>query len=203
MRPAPAPAWGQSYMPSRNPFGSGTFGIRDQLQRSKPDYFNLKTIRGSSPAASLAADLSQNFRIDNEDRCVRNPILGQILTNYISSPRFPTPRRALFTSNMMDAMENRGMESATVAFWAWNTDRSTGYITTPPLPATSSPAPMDDVMDISPLPQKEKEPFFSSIEITSPTPIGTPADDMMVESPIAIPRQSSAGLEPPKMLFAE
>ncbi|KAI4859752.1 hypothetical protein F4820DRAFT_141526 [Hypoxylon rubiginosum] len=168
MRPAPAPAWGQSCLSSRNPFGSSNFGIREHLQRSRPDYFNLKSIRGSSPAASLAADLSQNFRIDNEE-----------------SPHFPTPRRALFTSNMMEAMESRG------------------YVTTPPLPATSSPAPMDDVMDISPLPQNEKEPFFSSIEITSPTPVGTPADDMMIESPIAMSRQPSAGLEPPKMLFAD
>ncbi|KAI1382484.1 hypothetical protein F4677DRAFT_27002 [Hypoxylon crocopeplum] len=167
MRPAPTLAWGQSNhpcLPSRNPFGPGNFGIRDQLQRSNPDYFNLKSIRGSSPAASLAADLSQNFRIDSED-----------------SPRFPTPRRALFTSNMMESMANRG------------------YITTPPLPATSSPAQIGDAMDISPLPQKE--PFFSSIEITSPTPQGTPDDDMMVESPIAMPRQSSMSLEPPKMLF--
>ena len=30
----------------------------------KPDYFALKPVRGSSPTASLAADLSQNFHID-------------------------------------------------------------------------------------------------------------------------------------------
>ncbi|KAI1409022.1 Rhodanese-like protein [Hypoxylon sp. FL1857] len=166
MRPAPAPAFGQPhhYFSSRNPFGSGNIGIREQLQRTKPDYFNFGSVRGSSPAASLAADLSQNFRIDGED-----------------SPRFPTPRRALFTSNMMEAMENRG------------------YITTPPLPATSSPALMGDAMDISPLPQKQ--PFYSSLEVTSPTPQGTPGDDMMMESPIIISRQASVGLEPPKMLF--
>ncbi|KAI0176489.1 hypothetical protein GGR52DRAFT_364156 [Hypoxylon sp. FL1284] len=170
-RPAPAgpPSWGQPYLPSRNSFGSGACAIHERVQRSKDDYFNLKSVRGSSPAASLAADLSQNFRINNED----------------SSPRFPTPRRALFTSNMMDAMETRG------------------YITTPPpLPTTSSPVPMDDAMDISPLPQQEKEPF-SSIEITSPTPAGTPADDLMEDSPIPVSRQPPAGLEPAKMLFAE
>ncbi|KAI0148210.1 Rhodanese-like protein [Hypoxylon sp. NC0597] len=167
MRPAPATAWGQPShhcLPSRNPFGAGNVGIREQLQRTRPDYFNFGSVRGSSPAASLAADLSQNFRLDSED-----------------SPRFPTPRRALFTSNMMETMENRG------------------YITTPPLVATSSPAALGDAMDISPLPHKE--PFYDSLEIGSPTPQGSPEDEMMSESPIIMSRQSSVGLEPPKMLF--
>ncbi|KAI2640781.1 Rhodanese-like protein [Hypomontagnella submonticulosa] len=165
MRPAPAAPWGQPhYLSSRNPFGSGGTGIREHLQRSRPDYFNLKTIRGSSPSASLAADLSQNFRINNEE-----------------SPHFPTPRRALFTSNMMEGLENRG------------------YVTTPPLPVTSSPAMPMDAMDISPMPQKE--PFSTTLEINSPTPQGTPGDEMMVESPTVMTRQPSLGLEPPKMLF--
>lgn len=70
MRPAPAPAWGQSShcLPPRNPFASGNVGIREQLQRTRPDYFNFGAVRGSSPGASLAADLSQNFRLDSEDR---------------------------------------------------------------------------------------------------------------------------------------
>ncbi|OTB06596.1 hypothetical protein M426DRAFT_104706 [Hypoxylon sp. CI-4A] len=167
MRPAPVHNWGQPphmCLPSRNPFGSGSFNIREQLQRNKPDYFNLKTVRGSSPAASLAADLSQNFRIDSEH-----------------SPRFPTPRRALFTSNSMDSMEARGR------------------VTTPSPPVTSSPVPMDDMMDMSPIPHKE--PFFSSFEITSPTPQGSTDDDMMMESPIIMSRQPSVGLDPPKMVF--
>lgn len=37
------------------------------MPKNRPDYFNVK---GSSPTASLAADLSQNFRLDNEARCV-------------------------------------------------------------------------------------------------------------------------------------
>ncbi|KAK9417783.1 hypothetical protein SUNI508_01540 [Seiridium unicorne] len=184
MHPAPAPSWGQSadiYRPhaqfgASNPFGSGTFNIREQLQRSKPDYFNLKSVRGSSPTASLAADLSQNFRIDNE-----------------ASPRFPTPRRALFTSNMMGNMDGRD------------------YVTTPPLPASSSPVPVDvsDMMDISPLPHKE--PFNASIEVTSPTPGELPEDDeddsMMLESPVAMARQQSCSsmtsLEPPRSLVTD
>lgn len=78
MHPAPAPTWGQSsdiyrshaHLSASKAFGSGTFNIREQLQRAKPGYFDLKSVRGSSPTASLAADLSQNFRIDNEARFV-------------------------------------------------------------------------------------------------------------------------------------
>ncbi|KAI1852272.1 hypothetical protein JX265_006321 [Neoarthrinium moseri] len=183
MHPAPAPAWGSShdiYRPhahlgSGQSFGSGTLNIREQLQRSRPDYFNLKSVRGSSPTASLAADLSQNFRIDNE-----------------GSPRFPTPRRALFTSNMMGSMEGRD------------------YVTTPPLPASSSPVPISvgDMMemDISPLPHKG--PYCTaSIEVTSPTPGELPEDDddddyMMVESPVGMAR-GGGGLEPPKPIIPD
>ncbi|KAI1078251.1 M-phase inducer phosphatase [Whalleya microplaca] len=164
MHPAPAPYWGHGPHPrlaSGNLFGSGTLNIREQLQRSRPDYFNMKSARGSSPTASLAADLSQNFRIDSE-----------------VSPRFPTPRRALFTSNMIGSHDHRE------------------YVTTPPLPASSSPAP-SDAMDISPLPQRAD--FYTSIEVSSPTP-QSPGDDMMVESPIAMTRQASMCLEPPKPL---
>ncbi|KAH6660648.1 hypothetical protein BKA67DRAFT_61158 [Truncatella angustata] len=177
MHPAPPPTWGSTadiyrshaQFSASKSFGSGTFNIREQLQRSKPGYFDVKSVRGCSPTASLAADLSQNFRIDNE-----------------ASPRFPTPRRALFTSNMLGNMDSRD------------------YVTTPPLPASSSPVPVDvgDMMDISPLPHKE--PFNGFIEITSPTPGELPQDDdddddddsMMLESPVAMVRQQS--LEPPR-----
>ncbi|KAI0445745.1 rhodanese-like domain-containing protein [Xylaria telfairii] len=159
MHPAPPPSWyGPSHSPfgSGNPFGTGRSTIREQLQRTRPDYFNVKGIRGSSPSASLAADLSQNFCLDNE-----------------YSPRFPTPRRALFTSHMVDR----------------------DSITTPPPPVSSSPWKMHDAMDITPVPQKQA--FGSAIEITSPTPIQSPDDDeMMAESPLIISRPSSAMLEP-------
>ncbi|KAF2963006.1 hypothetical protein GQX73_g10565 [Xylaria multiplex] len=160
MHPAAAPSW---CCPSHSPFGINLFGagrpsIRDQLQRARPDYFNVKAIRGSSPSASLAADLSQNFSLDND-----------------FSPRFPTPRRALFTSNMMDR-----------------------DITTPPLPASSSPWPMQDAMDISPVPQKQG--FGTAIEITSPTPIQSPDDEMMAESPLLMTRPSSAMLDVPRSM---
>ncbi|KAH9996114.1 rhodanese-like domain-containing protein [Xylariaceae sp. FL0662B] len=165
MHPAPVPSWGSrshTHLASGNLFATGTYNIREQLQRSKPDYFNLKSVRGSSPTASLAADLSQNFRIDNE-----------------ASPRFPTPRRALFTSNMMGSTDNHE------------------YVTTPPLPASSSPVPLSDAMDISPLPQREGP--YASIEISSPTPLQA-GEDMMMESPTAMTRHSAMCLEPPKPL---
>ena len=40
------------------------FELRDlSMEDPKPDYFSLNPVRGSSPTASLAADLSQNFHI--------------------------------------------------------------------------------------------------------------------------------------------
>ncbi|KAI1149584.1 rhodanese-like domain-containing protein [Nemania diffusa] len=160
MHPTAAPSWGYTShgtFGAGNLFGAGRSSIRDQLQRAKPDYFNVKNIRGSSPSASLAADLSQNFCLDNE-----------------LSPRFPTPRRALFTSHMVDR----------------------GLVTTPPLPQSSSPWQIPDAMDISPVPQKQT--YSTTIEITSPTPMQSPDVEMMAESPLLMSRPSSAMLEVPR-----
>lgn len=75
--PAPMPAWGNGPdmfrshpHPHYSNAGNGMAGraLRERLQ--KTDYFNIKDLQGSSPAASLAADLSQNFRIDTEIRFV-------------------------------------------------------------------------------------------------------------------------------------
>ncbi|KAF4835841.1 M-phase inducer phosphatase [Colletotrichum tropicale] len=162
-RPMAVPTWGNKDLFRPRPHYTGGHSLREQLHRSS-DYFGVS---GSSPAASLAADLSQNFRLDNE-----------------ASPKFPTPRRALFTSNMMGDAESRDY-----------------IVTTPPMPE-SSPAAMNEMMDVSPLPHKL--PFMTQIEITSPTPGSTPTtedDEMMLDSPAPIPRQAS--LEPPKPLGAE
>jgi M-phase inducer tyrosine phosphatase len=52
-------------LPGASRFGPGAFNFRDlSMKRSSAEYFTLKPIRGSSPTASLAADLSQNFHID-------------------------------------------------------------------------------------------------------------------------------------------
>ncbi len=46
-------------------FGPNSFNFKDlSMKKSSSDYFSLKPVRGSSPTASLAADLSQNFHID-------------------------------------------------------------------------------------------------------------------------------------------
>ncbi|KAG5952084.1 hypothetical protein E4U53_001685 [Claviceps sorghi] len=161
-RPLPAPAWGNRDLFRPRPHShystsSSTMtsvSLREQIHKNTADYFSIKEVRGSSPAASLAADLSQNFRLDNE-----------------ASPQFPTPRRALFTANVMDGMDSRH------------------YVTTPPLPS-SSPAPLVEYMDISPLPHKT--PFFVKVEMESPTPGSTPSDnqDMVLDSPAPITRQA-------------
>jgi M-phase inducer tyrosine phosphatase len=46
-------------------FGPNSFNFKDlSMKKSQADYFTVKPMPGSSPAASLAADLSQNFHID-------------------------------------------------------------------------------------------------------------------------------------------
>ncbi|EQL00916.1 rhodanese-like domain-containing protein [Ophiocordyceps sinensis CO18] len=170
----PAPTWGGRDILRSGPHShysshSGPYSLRGQLHKSGSDYFNIKDVRGSSPAASLAADLSQNFRLDSD-----------------ASPQFPTPRRALFTANMMSGMESRH------------------FVTTPPLPS-SSPGPTTELMDVSPLPHKT--PFCTQIEVTTPTPISTPTidddhdDEMVLDSPAPNTRQGS--LEPSKPIVAD
>ncbi|KUI66056.1 M-phase inducer phosphatase [Cytospora mali] len=171
MYPPAAPSFGHPDMFRSNghsafngePRGSAAL-FRDRLKPKGRDYFTGKSVNGSSPTASLAADLSQNFRIDNE-----------------ASPLFPTPRRALFTTNaIMGALERKE------------------YQTTPPLPADSSPGYMD--MDISPLPMG-KGSYVAQIEVHSPTPIPSPDDDddeeMSLDSPAPISRLSSVDVPKP------
>ncbi|KAF3762633.1 hypothetical protein M406DRAFT_46748 [Cryphonectria parasitica EP155] len=170
MRPPAMPSFGHPDMfrpRGHNAFNGESRGssilFRDRIMpKGKPDYFNVKGVNGSSPTASLAADLSQNFRIDNE-----------------ASPRFPTPRRALFTTNtIIHAFDGRE------------------YQTTPPLPATSSPSGMD--MDVSPVPM-HKGAYVAQVEIHSPTPTLSTDDDedMMLDSPAPIARRISADRQKP------
>lgn len=156
-RPMPAPSWGgRDIFRSHSfvgPVASAALSLREQLQRGTSDYFACNEPRGSSPAASLAADLSQNFRLDSE-----------------ASPHFPTPRRALFTANVMGGFHNRD------------------YVTTPPLPS-SSPAQLTEYMELSPLPHKT--PFSLQSEFASPTPNTSSSDeDMILDSPAPILRPS-------------
>lgn len=72
MRPAPPSSFGQSNLfgprlvPS--PLGRNQF----TFQLPGAEFFGSKAVRGSSPGASLAADLSQNFKL-NDARCVPFP----------------------------------------------------------------------------------------------------------------------------------
>ncbi|PBP27713.1 rhodanese-like domain-containing protein [Diplocarpon rosae] len=151
---------------SHTGFGPGAFNFRDlSMRRSSkseyytggPDYFQVKPVRGSSPTASLAADLSQNFHID-------------------MSPQLPTPRRSLFTSNLFGTLDGRG-EKMTLHGGA-GVNHSPESVTTPPPP--SSPGPLNERMDISPLPHKQ--PFHAQISIQSPTP-GHVSEAMLDSSP--------------------
>jgi M-phase inducer tyrosine phosphatase len=183
-RPVPVPGWGSKDIFRSHPHAhytsaasSASLSLREQLHKSTADYFNAKDVRGSSPAASLAADISQNFRLDSDGRFVHLPTNNVFHVTHSNSPHFPTPRRALFTAGMMGSIDGRE------------------YITTPPLPP-SSPAQLTEMMEMSPLPHKT--PFSMQVEITSPTPGSTPTGEegMMLDSPAPITRQGS--LEPPK-----
>lgn len=112
---------------------------------------------------------------------------------------FPTPRRALFTTAaMMDSIGCRGKPQPAYTGFNWTEELTTHaeYVTTPPLPLSSSPAHID-MMDMSPLPHKA--PFAAQMEVASPSPAPLSADEMLLESPA--PRQAS--LEPPKPVVAE
>ncbi|KAK0766127.1 hypothetical protein N5P37_001017 [Trichoderma harzianum] len=195
-RPVPAPTWGgrdifRSHYAGNS--ASGSLSLREQLHKGTGEYLDGK-VRGSSPGGSLAADLSQNFRLDNE-----------------ASPKFTTPRRALFTANVVGSVSSRD------------------FVTTPPLPP-SSPSQRTEILESSPLPLKVT--FSEVVEIASPTPIScltSPAsisclasptpisclakDAVMIDSPVPISRQSSldllrsrsrhASLEPAKPIVAE
>lgn len=88
----PMPSWGDRLdpyaarrcLPSMNQssMGNAAISLREQLHKHSADYFNVKDLRGSSPAASLAADLSQNFRIDNEARLVFLPFDNKLETMF-------------------------------------------------------------------------------------------------------------------------
>lgn len=54
------------YNGGRLNYGPSTFNFKDlsMIAKAPTDYFSSKPVRGSSPTASLAADLSQNFHID-------------------------------------------------------------------------------------------------------------------------------------------
>jgi hypothetical protein len=77
MHPPPCPPWGnrRDLSASRSMYqsqtvGSNSFNFKElSMKKTAPDYFTLRPARGSSPTASLAADLSSNFHIDQRYAC--------------------------------------------------------------------------------------------------------------------------------------
>ncbi|EPQ64381.1 BgtA-20025 [Blumeria graminis f. sp. tritici] len=170
------PSWARSNIYSSNShgnfssniFGPGAFNFRDLSMKkaNQPDYFGSgNPLHGSSPTTSLAADLSQNFHID-------------------MSPQLPTPRRSLFTSNLL-AAESRELS-----------------VLTPPL-HPSTPGPLHEHMDISPLPHKQ--PHFAQIEMMSPSPVNN-SEDNIPSSPPLLPfseiNRSNLGVERKKSILS-
>jgi M-phase inducer tyrosine phosphatase len=65
----------------------------------------MQPVRGSSPTVSLAADLSQNFHIDQRYVQAHS---ATIMPLTINSPQLPTPRRALFSTQVLGGLTERG-----------------------------------------------------------------------------------------------
>ncbi|KAF2115512.1 M-phase inducer phosphatase-like protein [Lophiotrema nucula] len=178
MHPPPIPGpWGyRRDLPASKPlfaghtFGSKNFNFRDMsMKKPGSDYFTLQPVRGSSPTASLAADMSSNLHVDQ-------------------SPQLATPRRSLFTTNLFQPLDYR--EGTTTPPVRWE------GVTTPPIPS-SSPCCGLDSMDISPLPHKA--PFSFVTSLPSPSPDTTPAAEEDMISPcdtappvLEVPRPVSA-----------
>ncbi|KAF2876800.1 hypothetical protein BDV95DRAFT_602760 [Massariosphaeria phaeospora] len=155
------PASKPLFMPN---FNSRSFNFRDLSMKRPPppqgDYFTLQPMRGSSPTASLAADMSSNLHVDQ-------------------SPQLATPRRSLFTSNLFEPLDSRA-EGTTTPPVRW------AGVTTPPIPS-SSPFFVPDSMDISPLPHKAPFSFATERSLPSPTPEPSPAPEEDMLSPCELP----------------
>jgi hypothetical protein len=119
MRPPPVPGpWGyRRDLPSSRPLfgahslGPKSFNFRD-LSMKKPsmDYFNMQPMRGSSPTASLAADMSSNLHVDQRYRRPCIPCAQMRSANcHCYSPQFATPRRSLFAPSLSYQGHAHGM----------------------------------------------------------------------------------------------
>lgn len=87
MQPPPSPGtWGyRRDLASTLPRFSNGFNFKDlSMKKSSSDYFVPKAARGSSPTVSLAADLAQNFTIDQ--RSVADVVHALRLAHLLQSP---------------------------------------------------------------------------------------------------------------------
>lgn len=127
MHPPPMPGpWGyRRDLPAKPLFGAhnlgpNSFNFRDMsmhsitnLKKGGSDYFNLKPLRGaaSSPTTSLAADMSSNLHMDQRYNaahslaCSLSTRPNNVLCH---SPQLATPRRSLFTSNLLQQYDAPG-----------------------------------------------------------------------------------------------
>jgi M-phase inducer tyrosine phosphatase len=115
-----------SMVPPARKLGAESFNFKElSMSRFHADYFSAKPV-GSSPTASLAADLSQNFHIDqrfvshlhpcllfllscNTRTGLQSVLLMLILTRTVyGSPQLVTPRRSLFSANLFGSENGRG-----------------------------------------------------------------------------------------------
>jgi M-phase inducer tyrosine phosphatase len=166
--------------------GTSGFNFKDlSMKRHQGEgYFNVRPVRGSSPTASLAADLSQNFHIDQRFViCLFFPFVrGAMMLTKNFSPQVATPRRSLFSACLFGNGNRHGKNC--VYSGRDVAGRLNTYIedamTTPPLPA-SSPAPAD-AMDMSPLPHKPPFTITTEIELNSSTLESSPMDTIMVSN---------------------
>ncbi|PTB62934.1 Rhodanese-like protein [Trichoderma citrinoviride] len=165
-RPMPAPSWGGRDIfrsQFKNKSASGSLSLREQLHKGTGDLFDIKGVRGSSPAASLAADLSQNLEIDNE-----------------ASPKLLTPRRALFTAKVVGDVSGQDFV-ATTPLPPSSPIRAPGTIESSPLPHKVT---FSNVVEIA-SPTPTSSVFNDSPMLDSPAPIS--------RQPIAGPRRTTSG----------
>ena len=169
-------------------FGPKSFNFKDlSMTKASTDYFNLKPIRGSSPTASLAADLSQNFHIDQRyDAGILFLSLQTLISSSIVHSFLLQEERSSHRICLAQAMVVVRQSYYTGNIIAHNRIES---VTTPPLPS-SSPGPGNDSMDISPLPHKAPYVVTTHIELQPPTPEYTPTNGYMLSSPDVVAERS-------------
>ncbi|KAL0468896.1 hypothetical protein QR685DRAFT_319034 [Neurospora intermedia] len=153
------------------------------FKRSNADLFNTKHAGRSSPKGSLVTGSSENFKLNeaglafsSRSRTTDSIVDSVDQMELCSSPLLPTPRRSLFTST--------GIENAV---------EGRGYATTPPPPASSSPAV--NRLDMSPVPIKA--PFLSRLAASpSPAAVDSGDEDTLPDSPAAVRQlsQESKGI---------
>ncbi|TKX26932.1 M-phase inducer phosphatase [Elsinoe australis] len=198
MHPPPCPTWGgRRDLPASRLMYSGSqtlapnnFDFRNMsMYKGKHDYFSSRPARGSSPTASLAADLSSNFHIDQ-------------------SPQIPTPRRSLFAKNLFQPENNDFLVTPPVDHEG---------ATTPPIPSSSPGIDLMDISPLPhkapcfiarvtlPSPSPEVTPVDDEEDALTPrsashqdVPMGPPRMDFPMQ--MVLPERKKPTLQRPPLL---